>query len=452
MQTGFSSRRVLSAAAALIALSCHARADAPRVVHAAPDNGDENVDPALRELRVEFDQDMADTGYSVCGGGPNFPEITGKVKWERKRVAIIPVKLKRNFQYHFSINCPAAGNFRSAAGESAEPYPVSFKTGAGGKPAEGPRLTPEQNKPAIEALRKAVEDAYSYRDLRLNGADWNKLFDLHGPRMAAAETPAAFARAAARLLENARDIHIWLKVGDTTIATHRRASSPNASLVSLSRLVPQWKKHNDVVYTGRFEDGIGYVNIATWGPKDRGDLEPALAALEHFGDARAIIVDVRFNAGGDELLAREFAGCFVARPAVYSKNVYRDPTCPDGFTAPPLERIIDPSQGRATWRGKVVVLMGPDNMSSCESFLLMMRHGAGATLIGETSYGSSGNPKPHDLGNGVTVFLPSWKDMHPDGSPLEGAGVKPDVTVTAPAKDFLTDDPVLRRALERLRG
>ena len=59
----------------------------------------------------------------------------------------------------------------------------------------------------------------------------------------------------------------------------------------------------------------------------------------------------------------------------------------------------------------------------------MMRHGAGTKLIGAQTYGSSGNPKPHDLGNGVTVLLPSWQDLDADGKLLEGVGVKPDVVV-----------------------
>lgn len=95
--------------------------------------------------------------------------------------------------------------------------------------------------------------------------------------------------------------------------------------------------------------------------------------------------------------------------------------------------------------------MGPGNMSSCESFLLMMRQ-AGATLVGEKSYGASGNPKPHDLGNGVTVYLSSWNDMLPDGTPLEGRGVAPDVTVKATPAELEKGDSILDAALKILRA
>jgi C-terminal processing protease CtpA/Prc len=191
--------------------------------------------------------------------------------------------------------------------------------------------------------------------------------------------------------------------------------------------------------------------IASWSPASPAELEPLYEVLSDFADAKRLVIDVRPNGGGDELAARDFAGCFVSKPAVYSKNDYRDDSKPDGF-GPPLERVVEPKKGRPAFRGKVAVLMGPANVSSCESFLLMMRHGAGARLFGERSGGASGNPKPHDLGNGVTVLLPSWRDMLPDGTLLEGKGIEPDQTVKGSPADFARGDPVLDAALKWLRS
>ena len=72
-------------------------------------------------------------------------------------------------------------------------------------------------------------------------------------------------------------------------------------------------------------------------------------------------------------------------------------------------------------------------------------------LIDATSYGSSGNPKPTDLGNGVTVYLPSWKDLRPDGTCLEGQGITPDIPITVTSVALESTDPVLQAALTLLR-
>ena len=91
-------------------------------------------------------------------------------------------------------------------------------------------------------------------------------------------------------------------------------------------------------------------------------------------------------------------------------------------------------------------------MSSCEAFLLMMKQAPNAVLIGAASQGSSGNPRPVELDNGGTVFLPSWKAMTPDGTVFEGLGIPPDIPVNASPKDFEAADPVIDAALAHLRS
>lgn len=421
-------------------------AAAPKVAKASPDNGDTDVDPALREITIEFDQDMKTDGFSVCGGGPSFPEVVGQPKWRGNRVFVLSVKLVPDHDYQFSINCPSATNFRNRNGEIAEIYPISFHTAsATGKKAK--KLTPKKNATAIARLRSAIDEAYSYKDLRK--VDWNTRFDKYSTKLKKSKTSAEFARQAAKLLAAAKDVHIWLQVGTTTFSTYQRRYTPNYNLKLLSRIVPQWKEHNAVVVTGKFDDGVAYILIKTWGINSAQDLEPAYAAIASAASDKGLIIDVRPNGGGSEPLAREFASCFATQRAVYSKSVYRTKRKKSGF-AKPAERTIEPSKEHSGFKGPVVVLMGKGVMSSCESFVLMMRHGAKATLLGETTYGSSGNPKPHELGNGVTVMLPAWKDMQVNGKLIEGKGIEPDIHVAIKKGDFKDSDPVLDAARKEL--
>lgn len=416
----------------------------PRVVKAEPDNGDRDVDPALKQLRIEFDQDMRPGGMSICGA--QGLEMTGKPRWVNKRTIILPVKLKPGQQVELSVNCPSAQNFRSAGGEPAAIYPITFEVRkAGARPA--PPLTAGEKREAINRLRKAIDDRYSYRD-RLS-IDWNARFAEFTPQLESAKNWADFARATAELLSIAEDPHIWLTLGEQTIGTYQRNAEPNFNARSLPKLVPDWKLHNRAVATGRFEDGIGYVLIATWSIQDEADLQPAMDALKEFADAPGIVLDVRANGGGNELMARKIAGCFLDKPTVYARNETRDPSQPGGFTKA-FDRVVEPCEPAV--KAPVAVLMGPKNMSSCESFLMMMAEAPRATLVGGPSYGSSGNPKPHELAEGLVVFLPSWKDMRLDGSLHEGNPLNPDVKVPARPADFAAEDPVVERALELLRS
>ena len=434
---------VVSVAMIISLLAPLAPGAAPRVVSATPDSGQADVDPALRELRIVFDQPMnRGGGWSVVGGGETFPALIGKPRWTDEKTFVWRMKLQPSHEYWLSINSDRFTNFRSAAGEPAEPYPISFTTRAVAGAATAPALTPQDNKVAVTILREAIDQDYSYRD-RLK-VDWDARFEEFLPRLEEAASPDAFAREAAKLLAAAKDVHITVRVGQNVIGTHRTGTTPNFNLELLAKTVPGWTEHDGNAALGRFDDGIAYVMIPAWMEQQKKGLEAAYAAL---GDAKAMIIDVRPNGGGDELMAREFAGCFIDEPKVYSKNTIRS----GGQFTQSFDRVVEPNKARPAFRGRVVVLMGPKNLSSCESFLLMMRQVPGCKLVGDRSYGSSGNPKPIDLGNGVTVLLPSWVDMLPDGTELEGKGITPDVTVKTTLAELQRRDGVLETALAILR-
>lgn len=425
-------------------------AEPPRVVSMTPEFGEMAVDPALGEIRIEFDQDMNPGGRSICGGGPTFPEIAGEVRWESARVLVVPVTLELSHRYELSINCPAARGFRSAKGETARITPLVFTTAADSASAETMALTAEQNRAAVDALRSALLERYSHRDVR--AVDWEAELAKAAERLEAAKAPGAFARVAAEVLAEARDVHVSVAVGGVTgarMATFAPMQAPNCDVRTLARLVPGWTWRGGVVATGVFEDGVAYLMIAAW-PGDRSEVEPALAFIREHRDAPGMIVDVRPNGGGDELTAQAVASLFVDEPAVYSRNRYRDPGAPEGW-GPMLDRVIEPAEEGERYGGPVAVLIGPSCMSSNESFILMMRTSPRVTLVGEHTYGSSGNHKPVDLGNGVTVLLPSWQDFRPDGVALEGVGVTPDIGVRVRPDELAASDPVLEAGLRAVR-
>lgn len=300
------------------------------------------------------------------------------------------------------------------------------------------------NANAITRLRQLIDEKYSYRDLRR--IDWDKTFDIYAPKLNLTKTPEQFAQITAKMLSRAKDPHIWVKLnGKSVPGGFRCKTKSNYSISLLSKIVPQWKKHNKVISSGRFDNDIGYILINSWSGHSEQMQKAAYHVLAHLSDTKALIVDVRPNGGGAESLARNFAGCFIDKPVVYAKHAYYGGWKTIG------ERILQPNPDMPRYQGQVVVLTGQKIMSSCEAFLLMMKQVPGCVLIGEKSYGSSGNPKPHDLGNGVVVYLPSWKALRPDGTCFEGEGIKPDFLVKSTEKDLYRNDRVINKALLYIR-
>jgi hypothetical protein len=422
-------------------------AEPPRIVKVIPDHGDIQVDPSLAALNVEFDQDMDMTSFSWVGGGESFPELNGQPSWFSPRVCLLPVTMKPGRLYQFSINGGRFTGFHNRQGEPVAPHPVMFTTAR--DPADDtPTLDEATNRASIDTLRAAIENHYSYRD-RL-GLDWDALFKQHDADLLRASSAAEFALVGSVLLAAAEDLHMSIGVGDVQLSPHPFTGQRNYNFGAVNQHLEDLTVPNDLVQHGRVGDNIGYVRINSWNGNQAEALKAAVDAYKVHAHRRGLIVDVRGNGGGAESLARPLAGCFISEPKVYSWHRFRDAERPSGFT-PFRDRIVPPNRAVDTYAGRVVVLIGPVVCSSNESFVEMMKQAPRCTLIGMATYGSSGNPRSHELPNGVTVRLPSWQDFLADRSLLEGVGIPPDVEVKTVPADFANADPVFARAVEFLR-
>jgi hypothetical protein len=102
----------------------------PVVIKTAPEAGAANVDSGLAEIKVTFSKDMQDGLWSWSTlTEESFPKVNGKPKYQGdKRTCVLPVKLEAGKTYALWINSQKFGNFKDAAGQSAVPYLLVFKT------------------------------------------------------------------------------------------------------------------------------------------------------------------------------------------------------------------------------------------------------------------------------------------------------------------------------------
>lgn len=429
------------------ARECRAQEPA-QVTATSPPDGADNVSAGDNEIVVEFDRDMQGNSYSWSKWGDLFPRVKGAPVWTTPRKCVLKVTLAPNRLYTFGVNGPGLTGFQDTNGQPAATRVFSFRTAAGG--AAEPvnfRGSPE-NLEVFNALQTAVNEHYSHRDVR--EINWTQRFDSFRGRMLASRTEDELAFQIVQLLAETQDPHISMQHGSSRFGVGMRAVVPNFSSKVLPRAVENLVRVNSSIYTGTYSDGIVYVLIATWASERAADLSELAKIMDNAKNAPGVILDVRPNGGGNDRFCEAFAKRFLTEKVVYEKIRVRDASRPGGFT-PEQDRVLEPIAGGPLYAGKVAVLMGPANMSSCEAFLLMMKQVKQARLIGQNSYGSSGNPQPYEIGAGITVNLPSWQALTPDGKQLEGNGITPDELIETKPADFETGDPVISAALKWLR-
>lgn len=101
---------------------------AAEVVQTMPRTGDTDVDPSLTEIRVTYNKEMRDHSWSWCYD-PNHLNKTGDPRYETDRkTCALPVKLEPGKTYTIRLNTETFHNFKDAAGRSAIPYVLQFRT------------------------------------------------------------------------------------------------------------------------------------------------------------------------------------------------------------------------------------------------------------------------------------------------------------------------------------
>ncbi|MDX2018080.1 MAG: S41 family peptidase [Planctomycetota bacterium] len=299
----------------------------------------------------------------------------------------------------------------------------------------------------FDRVWKEFDTTYAMFGLR-EGVDWDRARETYRPIAAGRKNNLELAAVLATMIGQLRDLHATVVVNNEAVRSFVRpvrrnfTGMPSGSL--LRRVQRQWK----TLSTGRTEDEIGYVNLRSLDATAADDFDEALEGLAH---CWALVIDLRSNGGGDERLAQQIVGRFLTKPVVYSRSRVRSGPGRTDLTEP-ADRVASPREANPwRWEAPVVVLQGGATFSSAESMVLMFRE-AGFETIGDTTAGSSGNPKSLELPHGLVVNVPRWLDLDPQNLPVEGRGVKPTVEMLFPVSEFDDGaDPLLAKVVERLR-
>jgi C-terminal processing protease CtpA/Prc len=218
----------------------------------------------------------------------------------------------------------------------------------------------------------------------------------------------------------------------------------------------EWYGANPSVIAKDLGDGITLIRISNFmesegreqfrGVFDRLDLRSTLG----------IILDIRFNPGGNTLNAYDVVSYFIDEPIKGSKwrSIKYVPAYRSWGNEPEWEEsepeTIQPREG-TRYRGPLVVLTGPATFSSAEDFLVPLTYSGRAVLVGATTAGSTGNPIYVDLPRGGKFRVVSKRDLFPDGKEFVGHGIAPDVAVEPTRLDlFEGRDPVLEAGIEAI--
>ncbi len=173
--------------------------------------------------------------------------------------------------------------------------------------------------------------------------------------------------------------------------------------------------------------------------------------------SRGLVIDIRDNGGGDSGNADAIVARLIDRPV--QGHRWRTRQYLPAFRAWGMKeswyqgKPVEIRPRGQTWDGPLVILIGPDTASAAEDFLIPLVTRKRATLVGEATAGTTGQPLFIQLPGGRRARICTKRDTWPDGTEFVGVGVLPDAQVRPTRDDIAAGrDVVLEHALEFLKA
>jgi carboxyl-terminal processing protease len=224
--------------------------------------------------------------------------------------------------------------------------------------------------------------------------------------------------------------------GSTVVLTVAREGEPEALEFTVTREKIVIKSASGEM----LEDGIGYVQITTFGDKTTPELRATLKELMA-QNPRGLVIDLRNNGGGYLQTSVEVASEFIGEGVV----LYEQFGDGERTTYQALKN------GQAT-EIPLVVLINEGTASASEIVAGAIQDYGRGKLVGVTSYGKGSVQNWVPLSNNqgaVRVTIAKW--LTPDERTIQEEGLKPDVEVEITDENRQADvDPQLEKAVEVL--
>jgi carboxyl-terminal processing protease len=293
---------------------------------------------------------------------------------------------------------------------------------------------PEKN---FEQLWKILDMNYAIFGPR--HIDWQALYRVYRPRVTPKTTDDELFAIMSDMLGHLNDNHVTLTsqtperffcagflgeyLGSAGIGAFREMMS--------HRPVPgkYFKKAlketgNGVFAYGWASENIGYFHFNGFGniPKSTEAID---TIIKEFKDADAIIVDVRKNGGGDDLVGKLIADRFADRKRLYMTTQIRSGLKHDDFT-PKKYWYVEPD-GPVRFTKPVILLTNRLSISAAENFALAMRVLPHVTVVGDFTSGCFADRYQDTLPNGWNIGVSYKLFLDYTGFCWEGIGVPPDI-------------------------
>jgi carboxyl-terminal processing protease len=194
--------------------------------------------------------------------------------------------------------------------------------------------------------------------------------------------------------------------------------------------------------SGATIDDLGYIHIREFTETTEDEMKKALTDVVA-GGKKGLILDLRNNPGGLLRITADIADEFLDGDKTILTEQERD----GGKTQ------FTSKSGGVALTIPVVIILNRFSASGSEVLSAALKDNGRATIVGEKSFGKGTVNVSNDLKDGGQLYISIAKWLTPDGTLIDGVGIRPDIPVTMSNDDIdQRRDVQLWKAIDVLRA
>jgi hypothetical protein len=302
--------------------------------------------------------------------------------------------------------------------------------------------------------------AENYNSFVRKNVDWNAVRDRYRRMVNADTTPEQLHKILTEMTRPLGDSHTSLEGPDGESFSGVRPGTRDLSRRDVTDAVDEHLRDdlgvtdiqtyaNGKIAYADLPGGRGYLRITAFDDfvddnnsplRNRAELAAVLDEI--FTPSRVdswsgLVIDLRFNTGGDDALGLQIAGRLTDRPYTgYAKQARNDPADPTRY-GPLRTATVTPADG-PRYTGPIRLLTSDLTISAGETFTMALLDRAPAPIrIGSNTQGVFSDVMERTLPNGWTFGLGNEDYQAPDGQNYEGQGIPPTIPVPVFTPDEL---------------
>lgn len=307
------------------------------------------------------------------------------------------------------------------------------------------------NRETVVAAWQLLNEGYgNFGCKRIN---WLAFRDEYLSRGSRAPNEAALLDVLGEMIALLNDNHVTLQAGERRVRSGNLDAVPRGTW-QLEVIIARYLRGtmhpllSGTAGAGWLPDSVGYLHF-----REFGDTRATAAALDSvlvsFQDARALVIDLRDNIGGNDRAAQQLLHRLADSTRVYLTSRTRNGE-PGVQYFPPRVFQMTPVMG-IRFLGPIVALTNRQTVSAAENLLLGIRELPHASIVGEPTAGAFADVRRDRLPNGWILTYPFNEFRDRRGTCWEGVGLAPDVFAITTAADLAARrDPILEAALQQL--